>query len=124
MYELADLPRSFDPKKHTFLTEPTYGWTRDGVSPHKPTLREVLHEQLDSIDFVRRPHRGLNAAVFAMHIASAACLVAFFVKYLTLASFVYYLIAVQFFCHGPHTLWYHRYCGHRAFKFRALHDNR
>jgi fatty-acid desaturase len=118
MYELADLPRPFDPKKHTFLTEPTYGWTRDGVSPYKPTLREVLREQLDTLDFVRRPHRGLNAALFAMHIASAACFVAFLVKGLTLASFVYYLVAVQFFCHGPHTLWYHRYCGHRAFKFK------
>ena len=111
------MSEAFDINKHSFLCEPTYGYTRDGVTPYRPMVKEVLLEMLDTIDFIRRPRRGLNAALFVAHWATFACLVLFFARYLTLGTFMFWFVSVIFLCNGPHTLWYHRYCAHRPFEF-------
>jgi stearoyl-CoA desaturase (delta-9 desaturase) len=104
--------------KKSFLLEPTYGYTTNGSTPHHPTIREALTEWLDIVDFVRKPRRGLNALLFVAHWSTLACLIAFLIKYLTLGTALFWLASVLFLCNGPHTLWYHRYCSHRAFKFK------
>jgi len=113
------MTESFDTKK-SFLLEPTYKYTTDGQTPHRPTPREALVEWLDVVDFVRKPRRALNAALFVAHWSTFACLVLFFAKYFTLSTCAFWIASVVFLCNGPHTLWYHRYCSHRAFKFKRL----
>jgi stearoyl-CoA desaturase (delta-9 desaturase) len=112
--------KTFDLARDSFLCEPTYGYTRDGVSPHRPTIREVLIELLDTIDFVRRPRRGLNAVMFAAHLLTFGCLVLFLTRYLRLDTFLFWLGSVVVLCNGPHTMWYHRYCAHKPFRFKRL----
>jgi fatty-acid desaturase len=108
---------AFDITRHSFLSEPIYRYTRDGKTPHRPSTREVLLELVDTIDFIRKPRRWLNALLFAVHWLTFACLVAFVWKYLNRGTFAFWLASVIFLCNGPHTFWYHRYCAHRPFKF-------
>jgi len=107
----------FSPK-HSFLLEPTYKYTRDGLTPYHPSVREVLIEWVDIIDFVRKPRRALNALLFVAHWATFGCLALFLTRYFSWKTGTFWLGSVLFLCNGPHTLWYHRYCAHRVFKFK------
>src|SRR5262249_38177666 len=61
-------------KSYPPLAEPTFGWTRDGVTPHRPTWREVVREWLDAVDVTKGLSRLIpfTTTVFYLGTAIAA----------------------------------------------------
>jgi stearoyl-CoA desaturase (delta-9 desaturase) len=114
------MSRVFRAARHSYLCEPTYRYTRDGQRPHRPSIRDVLVELVDTVDFVRKPRRKLNAVLFAAHLATFACMILFVTRYLSVGTAAFWGASVLFFCTVPHSVWYHRYCSHRAFRFSSL----
>ena len=106
------------PRRQGLLEEPTYGW--GSGSPDKPTFREILIEWFDSINFVANRSRLLTAIFTAFHMATFAGFLYFLARHFTLESGaivggIAVVIATLY-----NTVWYHRYCTHRAYRFSRL----
>jgi stearoyl-CoA desaturase (delta-9 desaturase) len=101
----------------TPLAEPGYGYADDRGSPYHPTVVEAAIEWLDATNFLREPARALPTACFVFHLATLGCLVAFFASFVTLGTMTFFLAASVALVTVYNTVWYHRYCTHRAFEF-------
>jgi stearoyl-CoA desaturase (delta-9 desaturase) len=115
--ELAPKPQSAS-RRRGMLLEPTYGWGDE--APRKPTLREILIEWLDAINFLKDKSRFVIAGYFAFHMLTAVVFVCFLILYFSLRSLGVVLGITFFIANLYNQVWYHRYCTHRSFKFRRL----
>jgi len=105
-------------RKRGLLVEPTYGY--GDLLPRKPSLKEVWVEWIDAINFFKDSSRLMAALYLAYHLATGIVCAIFFARYLSIQSA---LIVTGIACGIAtvyNTVWYHRYCTHRAFKFRSL----
>jgi fatty-acid desaturase len=99
------------------LDPPSYGFTRDGKL-YVPTRGEILREFFRRLNVI---HSRKNWLPFfgwltSLSLAIPLCifLTHFANRWLLLAGFLYGMVVMG--SHG--TFWLHRYCTHRAFKFR------
>jgi len=102
---------------HTILQEPSYGWTNTHGELIVPSNRQLFSEAGRRINIL---HSRKNWPGF-MSFMLVACLVPFLFLFLTryfswqllIVLLVYSLIIMG--THG--TIWYHRYCTHKAYRF-------
>jgi fatty-acid desaturase len=85
--------------------------------PRKPTLGEIGVEWIDSVAFWRDRARFLTAIYAAYHLATLAVFVYFFVRHHSISCVLAVMGIGCFIATVYNTVWYHRYCSHRAFKF-------
>ena len=102
---------------HRLLLEPTYGW--QGTFPRRPKLREIAAEWIDAVSFWRDRTRLLPALYALYHFATFGVFVLFFVRFFSLSAVLTVMGFATFIATVYNTVWYHRYCTHRAFKFRS-----
>jgi stearoyl-CoA desaturase (delta-9 desaturase) len=99
------------------LEEPAYRWSRDALTSYEPTAREVLGDVIDGID----PRRGVTRLVpflwEVFYVWTAVAAAAWVATCPTLATAAIVPIAVAYISVLYNTVWYHRYCSHRAFRF-------
>ncbi len=100
------------------LLAPTYGYGDD--PPRKPTLREVGIELVDSVAFWRDRSRLVPALIAAYHLIAFVVFLLFFARFFSIARLVVVLVVANLIGILYNTVWYHRYCAHRAFRFRGL----
>jgi fatty-acid desaturase len=105
-------------RTRAWLVEPTYGYGDE--SPRKPTLHEVWIELVDSVAFWRDVSRLLPAVVAVYHLVVFAVFLLFLTRFFSLSRLVIVLIITNAIGIVYNTIWYHRYCSHRAFRFRSL----
>ena len=65
------------------------------------------------------PTRLATAACLVFHLVSAGCFVVF-LFHLSLATLAFFVVAAVFVVTAYNTVWYHRYCSHRAFEFEDV----
>jgi len=100
------------------LQPPSYGWKNANGELVKPTRGEILREFFKRLNVFKDRKNWLPFFSWL----KVLCLIPFFIIFLThylswwtlLATFVYSMIIMG--THG--TIWHHRYCTHRAYKFR------
>src|SRR5215831_13933466 len=106
------------PSPPSVLLEPTYGYGE--TLPRRPTAREVWIELIDSIAFWRDGSRWIAAMVAVYHLVAFAVFLLFLIRFFTVARLAVVLVLTNAIGIIYNTVWYHRYCTHRAFKFRNL----
>ena len=84
----------------------------------KPTLRDVLPEWLDTINVFRNREAFATLIWLTQHVLGLVAAFFFFRYYLSVTGVLWWLGFALLNAHFFHTFWYHRYCSHRAFKFR------
>ncbi len=98
------------------LKPPSYGYVRDGEL-YVPSSGEILREFFRNLNPLKR-HNWLSIVSIVALLALISCLVLFFISYFTwtLAAvvFVYGLFGMGSYAN----FWVHRFCTHRAFRFR------
>lgn len=99
------------------MQEPSYGYTKDGLTPYKPTLREIVAEWVDAANFSKDANRALIALNFGFHVATAFMFVIYLLRYMSTHNLVFAVFALIFIGTVYNTIWYHRYCSHSAFQF-------
>lgn len=104
--------------KPGLLLEPSYGYGESLT--RRPSLREILIEWIDAVSFWKHSSRRLPAFYAAYHLATLAVFVWFLIRVVSLNSVVMVLGVTTLIAMVYNTVWYHRYCTHRAFKFRSL----
>ena len=105
-------------RKQGLLVAPTYGYF--DACPRRPTFREVWVEWVDSINFWKDPSRLLIALYAAYHIATFGVFILFFTRFFSIWGVVIVMAIATMIATVYNTVWYHRYCSHRAFKFRSI----
>lgn len=103
---------------NTVLEPPGYGWRDESGVLVKPTHKQILKEFFSRLNIFRCKKNWLSFVSWMLILALSPFFTLFFVKYITLTraiiAFVYGMIIMG--THG--TIWHHRYCTHRAYKFR------
>lgn len=105
------------------LVRPRYPLQQADGRVYRPGAREALAEWLDAINVLADRRRGVALATAAFHLFTGAWSLAYFTYYLTWES-----IPSRFFSVGLGlwfglfytSVWWHRYCTHKAFTFRSL----
>lgn len=84
----------------------------------KPTFRQVLPEWLDTVNIFRNRPAFATWIWLAQHALGLIAGALFFTFYFSWTAVLWWLGFALLHAHFFHTFWYHRYCSHRAFKFR------
>jgi sn-1 stearoyl-lipid 9-desaturase len=82
-----------------------------------PTAIDGVRQTLHSMNFVADRRRALHALFESTHYLMIAPTVVFFVRYVTWSNIVMYVVMLSALTNLANTIWYHRYCSHRAFRF-------
>jgi sn-1 stearoyl-lipid 9-desaturase len=100
------------------LEPPSYGWKDAAGNFSKPGTKAILCEFFSRLNVFKDKRNWLSFTIWMMVVVLGVFLSLFIFKYfsikLLIVAFVYSMIIMG--SHG--TVWYHRYCTHRAFKFR------
>ena len=100
------------------LEPPSYGWKDEAGNLSKPNPATILREFFSRLNVFKDKKNWLSFTSWMMVAALGVFLSFFIFKYfsfkLLAVAFVYSMVIMG--SHG--TVWYHRYCTHRAFKFR------
>jgi stearoyl-CoA desaturase (delta-9 desaturase) len=100
------------------LKAPSYGWKDANGSLIKPSQKQIITEFFSRLNVFRDKKNWLSFMSWSMVLILAPCLFLFIFKYFSVkmlvAAFLYSMIILG--THG--TIWHHRYCTHRAYKFR------
>jgi stearoyl-CoA desaturase (delta-9 desaturase) len=80
----------------------------------------VLAEWLDAMAFWKDAARLLPAAYAAYHLATFAVFLLMLAKFFSIAHVLIAMAIATAIATVYNTVWYHRYCSHRAFRFRSL----
>ncbi|HTI93504.1 MAG TPA: fatty acid desaturase [Puia sp.] len=117
----AILPENTENKKENLidhiLEPPSYGWKDRRGRLIVPTSRQVIREFWFRINIFRTKKNWLAFFSWFKLLFLLPCLFVFFIRY-----FNFYLVGIAFIYSmiimGTHgTIWYHRYCTHRAYTF-------
>lgn len=84
----------------------------------KPRLRDVLPEWIDTINVFRNQEAKATWIWLGQHVLGLVCAVLFLTVYFSWTGLLWWLGFALVHAHFFHTFWYHRYCSHRAFRFR------
>ena len=100
------------------LEPPSYGWKDEAGNLSKPSPSVIFKEFFSRLNVFKNKKNWLSFTSWMMVAALGVFLSFFIFKYfsfrLLIIAFVYSMVIMG--SHG--TVWYHRYCTHRAFKFR------
>src|SRR5476651_1989093 len=100
------------------LEAPSYGWKDNTGNLVKPSPKQIVAEFFSRLNIFRDKKNWLSFMSWTMVLILAPCLFLFIFKFFTfkllIAAFVYSMIILG--THG--TIWHHRYCTHRAYKFK------
>ncbi|HEK21642.1 MULTISPECIES: fatty acid desaturase [unclassified Mucilaginibacter] len=103
---------------HDVLEAPSYGWKNAEGELSKPTPKQILKEFFSRLNVFSNKKNWLSFTSWLMIVCLAPFLALFLFKYFTvyglITAFVYSMVVMG--THG--TIWYHRYCTHRAYKFK------
>ena len=84
----------------------------------KPKLGQVIPEWLDTINVFKHREAFSTWIWLGQHLLGLAAAILFFSNYFSWLGVLWWLGFTVLNAHFFHTFWYHRYCSHRAFKFR------
>lgn len=100
------------------LEVPHYGWMDDSGELVKPTRKQIWKEAFSRINIFRTKKNWIAPLAWLWALLLLPIFVYFLAFYLSwplaIGAIVYGAVGMS--THG--TVWYHRYCTHRAFKFR------
>jgi fatty-acid desaturase len=99
------------------LEPPTYGWKLECGNLIKPTPAQIFKEFFFRLNVFRSKKNWLSFTSWFLIVCLAPFLLLFILKYFTFAGLViaFFYSMIVMGTHG--TIWHHRYCTHRAYKF-------
>jgi fatty-acid desaturase len=104
------------PRRRGLLAEPTYGWGE--TVPRQPSFREIMVEWIDAVNFFQNRTRLLIAVFPSFHFATGIVFLFWAIYHFSIVNLALVFACTVFLSLVYTTLWNHRYCTHRAFKFR------
>jgi len=99
------------------LQEPSYGWANEKGELVIPTTRQLWKEAFSRINIFKTKKNWLALSGWFIMFCMIPFLVLFITKFFAWPLIIV-MIVYSMMIMGTHgTIWYHRYCTHRAYKF-------
>ncbi len=96
----------------------TYRIRDVGGNRRIPTLAEVARQFYHSVNFIKDGRQALRAIFELFHAATFLAFTVFIFRFLSVWTILVYCLYVLLLATFINTIWYHRYCSHKAFRFR------
>ena len=100
------------------LQKPTYGWSDNQGELIVPTRKQLFTEAFRNMNVIKSRKNWISLISWAMVICMLPMLFVFVRYYLSwqlVIAMIFYAMIIM----GTHgTIWFHRYCTHKAYKFR------
>ncbi len=100
------------------LEPPSYGWKDEFGQLIKPSPGQIFHEFFSRLNVFKNKKNWLSFTSWLLVLCLSPFFILFIFKYFSITglviAFVYSMIIMG--SHG--TIWHHRYCTHRAYKFK------
>jgi len=100
------------------LEPPSYGWRDESGNLTKPRPGQILKEFFSRLNVFKNKKNWLSFTSWVLVLCLAPFLYLFIFKYFSITGLVlaFFYSMIVMGSHG--TIWHHRYCTHRAYKFR------
>ena len=99
------------------LQEPSYGWSDKNGELIIPSVRELYREAFKRINIFKTKKNWASLINWLV----TACMIPFFLlfifKYFSLGLLIIVVLYSMIIMSTHATVWYHRYCTHKAYKF-------
>lgn len=95
----------------------TYSLRDENGNRKRVTVREALIQYVHSLNFIADRRRTLHALFEFSHLLMIVPTVVFFALYISVKTMLVFFAIFLFLANVSNTVWYHRYCSHRAFQF-------
>jgi len=99
------------------LKTPAYGWQNETGELTKPSTKELWSELFHRINIFKSKKNWITLIGWFWVLCMLPIFILFFVKYFTFPLFILGFFYGMFIMSTHGTIWYHRYCTHRAYKF-------
>lgn len=83
------------------------------------SVRDALRQYAHSLNFVADRRRTLHALFEFSHWLMAIPTVIFFYRYTSVETMLFFFAVFLVLANFTNTIWYHRYCSHRSFRFSS-----
>jgi len=100
------------------LQEPSYGWQNEKGELVIPTKRVMLKEALSRLNIFRSKKNWISFVGWFQVICILPCLYFFVTRYFSIPLFLLVMVYAMIIMGTHGTIWYHRYCTHKAYKFK------
>ncbi len=99
------------------LQTPTYGWEDDKGELIKPTVRQLYAEAFSRINIFKSKKNWISLMGWFTVVCMLPFLFAFLFYYFSIKLLCAFLLYCMIIMSTHGTIWYHRYCTHKAFTF-------
>jgi fatty-acid desaturase len=101
------------------LQAPFYGWKTSEGKSVQPTSKQILTELFTRVNIFESKKNWISAVGWFWVICALPLLFIFFSQYFTWGLFAVFMLYAMIIMSTHGTIWYHRYCTHKAFTFSS-----
>lgn len=99
------------------LQKPTYGWENEKGELIIPTTRQLFKEAFNRINIFRSRKNWISLVGWLMIVCMLPFLYLFITRYFSWQLLIVFLVYTLIIMGTHGTIWFHRYCTHRAYQF-------
>lgn len=99
------------------LKTPSYDWADANGNLIVPTTSQIFSEAFSRMNIFKTKKNWISTISWAMIICMMPFFVLFLVKYFSLPLLGIFILYSMIFMSTHGTIWFHRYCTHKAYKF-------
>ena len=100
------------------LQTPSYGWKNEQGELVIPTKKQLFSEAFSRVNIFKTRKNWISLISWVMIICMIPFFIVFLFKYFSLKLLALFIVYSMIIMSTHGTIWYHRYCTHKAYKFR------
>lgn len=101
----------------TILQPPSYGWKNEKGELIVPTKKQLWKEMFSRLNILKSQKNWLSFASLAMMVCMLPALYFFLFRFFSWSLLLVYLVYAMIVMGTHGTIWFHRYCTHKSYKF-------
>lgn len=99
------------------LQEPSYGWKDEKGNLIIPTTKQLFKEAFRRINIFNSTTNWISLISWVMALAMLPFFYFFLVEFFSIPLLIFFLVYAMIIMSTHGTIWFHRYCTHKAFTF-------
>lgn len=100
------------------LQEPSYGWANEKGELNTPSVKRLYGEAFRNINIFKSKKNWITMISWLMALCMTPFLWFFLTRYISLPMAGFFLLYAMIIMSTHGTIWFHRYCTHKAYVFR------
>lgn len=99
------------------LKVPSYGWADTEGELVIPSNEQLYREFFSRINFLKDKKNWISSISWVMALCMFVIFTVYLAYYLSISTLVFFIIYAMLIMSTHGTIWFHRFCTHKAYKF-------